>query len=102
MNAPSYGGPFLLKSQISLGGPEDNSPASAGLPHSVSIKSKLSIPSTEGKMTPVQAFFAILKAYCVINILLLPKAFQNGGYILSPIVVVIACIFEGLCAIKLS
>ena len=54
------------------------------------------------KMTPFQAYFALLKAYCAINILLLPKAFKNGGYILSPIALICSCIFECTCAIKIS
>lgn len=53
-------------------------------------------------MNMFQAYFALLKAYCAINILLLPKSFRNGGYVLSPITLICACIFEGTCAIKLS
>lgn len=34
--------------------------------------------------------------------LLLPKAFKNGGYLLSPIALSLACLFECTCAIKLS
>ena len=43
------------------------------------------------KMNNVQTFFALCKNYCAINILLTPKAFTNGGYIVSPIVMIIAC-----------
>ena len=43
-----------------------------------------------------------MKAYCAINLLLLPKSFKNGGYILSPIALIISCTFEATCAIKLS
>ena len=53
-------------------------------------------------MNSFQAYFALLKAYCAINVLLLPKAFKNGGYVLSPIALIISCTFEGTCAIKLS
>jgi len=53
-------------------------------------------------MNSCQAYFALLKAYCAINVLLLPKAFKNGGWFLSPIALIISCTFEGTCAIKLS
>mmetsp|Transcript_41783 Transcript_41783/g.63812 ORF Transcript_41783/g.63812 Transcript_41783/m.63812 type:complete len:148 (+) Transcript_41783:617-1060(+) len=54
------------------------------------------------KMTKVQSFFATCKSYCAINVLLIPKAFQNGGYILSPIALVISGFLQLLCAIKLT
>lgn len=54
------------------------------------------------RMSPCQAYFAIIKAYCAINVLLLPKAFRNGGYLFSPACLIISCIFECTCAIKLS
>jgi amino acid permease len=57
---------------------------------------------SDERMTSFQAYFALLKAYCAINILLLPKAFKNGGYLLSPLALILACLFECTCAIKLS
>ena len=54
------------------------------------------------KMGPVKTFFAIIKAYCAINVLLLPRAFANGGYLLSPIAMMTACFFEALCAARLT
>lgn len=54
------------------------------------------------KMNVVQAYFGLIKAYCAINVLLLPKAFKNGGWLLSPIALIIACGFEATCAIKLA
>ena len=54
------------------------------------------------KMGPIQTFFAIVKAYCAINVLLLPRAFANGGYLLSPIAMMTACFFEALCAARLT
>ena len=53
-------------------------------------------------MGTCKTFFAILKAYCAINVLLLPCSFANGGYILSPCAMVLACFFEGLCAARLT
>ena len=52
-------------------------------------------------MGTVTTFFAVLKAYCAINVLLLPCSFASGGYLLSPIAMCIACFFEGMCAFKL-
>lgn len=54
------------------------------------------------KMNMGQAYFALIKAYCAINVLLLPKAFKNGGWLLSPPSLMVACIFESACAIKLA
>jgi len=53
-------------------------------------------------MGTYETFFAIMKAYCAINVLLLPISFKNGGYILSPICMLFACFFETLCAIRLA
>lgn len=54
------------------------------------------------KMTDVQAFFATCKCYCAINVLLTPKAFKNGGYLLSPVALIIAAVLQCMCAIKLT
>ena len=54
------------------------------------------------KMNRIQTFFALLKSYCAINVLLTPKSFANGGFLLSPIALIFACIFQTICAIKLS
>ena len=36
------------------------------------------------KMSNLEAYLTLLKSYCAINVLLTPKAFRNGGYLLSP------------------
>jgi len=48
-----------------------------------------------------QTFFAIIKAYTSLSIFFLPMGFKQGGWLFSPIVLVIACFFETTCAIKL-
>ena len=53
-------------------------------------------------MGTFKTFFAVLKAYCAINVLLLPCSFANGGYLLSPIAMIVACFFEALCAARLT
>lgn len=53
-------------------------------------------------MGPVKTFFAIIKAYCAINVLLLPYSFAQGGYILSPCAMALAVFFEALCAARLT
>ena len=47
-------------------------------------------------------YVAMFKAYCSMNVLLLPKAFANGGYVLSPSALLVATIFEAMCAVRLS
>jgi len=54
------------------------------------------------KMGTIQTFFSITKAYLAINVLLLPMAFKNGGFALSPIALLVAVFFEGLSAVRLS
>lgn len=53
-------------------------------------------------MNRVQAFFAICKCYCAINVLLVPKQFANGGFVLSPTALIISSFLQGMCAIKLT
>ena len=55
----------------------------------------------KAKMTPIQTYFAICKGYCAINILILPKQFDNGGWIVAILSVNIACSFVLLCANKM-
>ena len=53
-------------------------------------------------MGPCKTFFAIAKAYCAIGILIMPRSFVNGGYIISPLALFTACFFESLCAARLA
>jgi amino acid permease len=43
-----------------------------------------------------------VKGYTTINIFLLPIGFMNGGWLFSPIALIVSCFFETLGAIKLS
>lgn len=54
------------------------------------------------KMGTTKTFFAVMKAYCAINVLLLPRSFVNGGYLLSPLAMMVAFFFESLCAVRLT
>jgi len=54
------------------------------------------------KMGTTAAFFAIMKGYCAINVLLLPLSFSKGGYILSSCAMLIALFFESMSAAKLT
>ena len=53
-------------------------------------------------MGACETYFAVIKSYCAINVLLLPKAFKNGGFVLSPAAMFVAVFFETLCAVRLS
>jgi amino acid permease len=53
-------------------------------------------------MGTMATLFAVLKAYCSINILLLPRSFVNGGFVLSPIMLVVSCTLECTCAVLVS
>ena len=54
------------------------------------------------RMNWCQTFFAVIKGYTTLNIFLLPIGFKEGGWLFSPIALIIACTFETLSAIKLS
>ena len=75
------------------------------MPYSMASRFGQDRPELAGKkhkMNNFKTFFAVIKAYCAINVLMLPMQFANGGYLLSPIMLIVACFFECLCAIKLS
>ena len=54
------------------------------------------------KMGCFSTFFAILKSYTTLNIFNLPIGFKYGGWLFSPIMLAIACLFETTCAVKLT
>lgn len=64
-------------------------------------KEEATTKSSPPKMGPMKTFFAIVKAYCAINVLLLPYSFAQGGYILSPCAMALSLFFEALCAARL-
>lgn len=57
---------------------------------------------TPRKISKFETYIAIIKAYCSINVLLLPAVFASGGWALSPCAFMVATFFESLCAIRLS
>lgn len=44
------------------------------------------------KMTAFETYVALIKGYCAIIILLLPKTFSHGGYVFSPICLIVSAI----------
>ena len=54
------------------------------------------------KLTNFRAFFALLKAYVAISILLTPRAFVNGGYVMSPFALIFATLCESLCTYRMA
>ena len=44
----------------------------------------------------------IIKGYCAMVILILPKSFENGGYIASPLTLIISAVASTVCALKLA
>ena len=49
-----------------------------------------------------QTFFAVIKGYTTLNIFLLPIGFKDGGWLFSPLALIVSCTFETISAIKLS
>jgi len=54
-----------------------------------------------GTVGPWETYFGVLKAYCAISILIIPKAFTNGGYIFSPLCILVSAFITTVCALKL-
>ena len=53
------------------------------------------------KMTPFETYIALLKGYCAISILIMPKAFLNGGWAASMGMELVAAAATTICALKL-
>ena len=53
-------------------------------------------------MGKITTFFAIIKGYTTFSIFTIPIGFKYGGYIFSPLVLIVVCFFETTMAIKLS
>lgn len=43
------------------------------------------------KMNEFETFIAVIKGYCALMILILPRSFVNGGYLFSPMCLIISC-----------
>lgn len=52
-------------------------------------------------MTWFQTYIAVIKGYVGACVLFTPKAFANGGYLFSCIVMIISGIITSVCAVKL-
>ena len=57
--------------------------------------------SKVGKVGKLKTFIALIKGYCAIVILIIPKSFINGGYLFSPITLAISAMITTYCALKL-
>ena len=49
-------------------------------------------------LTPFEVYVALVKGYCVILILILPRAFVTGGYMTTAILMVVSGIISSFCA----
>ena len=52
-------------------------------------------------MSDLQTFIALVKGYCSIFILFLPRAFVMGGYLVSPLLMACSAMLTSLCVVKL-
>ena len=56
----------------------------------------------EARLTPFGTFITLIKGYCCLTLLLVPKAYSNGGYIFSPCAQITSFIITSVCSIKLA
>ena len=59
------------------------------------------INQVKQKMSPKETYVALLKGYCAITILMMPKAFLNGGWAASAAMQIGSAVITTVCAIKL-
>ena len=52
-------------------------------------------------MSNFETYVAIIKGYCGMSILICPKAYQNGGFIFSPLIQILSATFTTICVSKL-
>ena len=69
-----------------------------------SLLSKQKEEKKEARLTPFGTFITLIKGYCCLTLLLVPKAYANGGYIFSPCAQIASSSFmiTSLCSIKLA
>ena len=53
------------------------------------------------KLTPFETYIALIKGYCVMTIIMIPKGFQTGGWLVSGIMLAISGILTTVCVTKL-
>lgn len=53
------------------------------------------------KLSLFETYIALIKGYCATVILTLPRAFLNGGYMLSPVLMIVAATLTTLCVKQL-
>lgn len=52
-------------------------------------------------MNAFETYIALIKGYCALMILVLPRSFANGGYIFSPMALIISGYIQCISALKL-
>jgi len=52
-------------------------------------------------MTDFEVLVALCKSYCAINILILPKNFENGGWLVGILAISLGGLLVAICAHKL-
>ena len=57
--------------------------------------------SMPAKMSNFKAWFAIVKCYMAISILITPRSFVNGGYLMSPFALIIVTCIESFSSWRL-
>ena len=55
----------------------------------------------ERKMTPFETYIALCKGYCILLLLILPKAFAGGGYIASSLLLIASGVISAAAATML-
>jgi len=54
------------------------------------------------KLSPAETYLALIKGYCAVSVVLIPKAFVNGGWGASTIFLVSSGVLSLVCCLKLA
>ena len=60
------------------------------------------ITNRDEGISSFKIFMMLIKGYCAMVILILPKSFENGGYIASPLTLIMSAVVSCICALKLA
>ena len=73
------------------------------LDRSLIVKQRIAKKNTTNikKMNAFETYIALVKGYCCVVILFIPKAFTNGGWLWGNVCILISAWFTTMCARKL-
>ena len=63
-----------------------------------STPSSSKLAGSQNKLSPFEVYIALVKGYCVILILIIPRAFVTGGWLMSAVLMMCSGVVSTVCA----